>query len=198
MIIASQFYEGQFEQVESLLCDLRTIRNARTDGQTPVGTRQPKPAGPITPQSPVKTVLFAPKPSATENAVREALEKPIDVRFKGTPLVDVIQQLKRTTALPIVVDQKALVDVDIPLTTPITLNASGRTLHAVLDELVESHKLAWTFDIERTSLVITTPEEEQALVTRSYDVSDLPSYRNEHGEGVPDYDMIVEAIEEAD
>jgi hypothetical protein len=65
----------------------------------------------------------------------------------------------------------------------------------VLDELVAASQLAWTFDIEGDSLLITNREDEEArLLTRIYDVSDLPSYRDKHGEGVPDYDAIIDVI----
>ncbi len=192
-IVVSQT-EEVCEQIELLLSDLREMRNAHAS-QKPSDASQPKPTTPGTPQSPAKAVRFAPKPSVIERAFREALEKPINLKFKDASLGSVIEQLKKTASLTIVVDQKALIDGGIPLTTPVTLEASGRTLHAVLDELVESHGLAWTFDDDCNSLAITIPEEEATrLVMRTYDVSDLPRYRNHRGEGVPDYDAIINAI----
>ena len=183
------------EQVEALLSGLRAIRDARGAGQQPVGAGQTKAAIATMPKSSAGPVLFAPQPSDAEKTVREALRKPVNLQFKETPLCDVIEQLKKATNLPIALDKRMLDAVEVSLKTPITLEGSGRALRAILDELVRAHNLAWTYLDNERSLVVTIPEEErERLVTRSYDLSGMPSYRNERGDGVPDYDAIVEAV----
>ena len=54
--------------------------------------------------------------------------------------------------------------------------------------------LTWTYDSE--CLVITTNEAVDDLpqVTRFYYVSDFARYVDDHGEGVPDYDAIIDDI----
>jgi serpin B len=192
-IVVSQT-EDVCEQLESLLSDLREMRDAHAR-QKPSDAWQQKPTGPAAPQTPAYVVRFAPKPSAVENTVREALETPVNLQFKDAPLGDVVKQLEKTANLPITLDYKALFSAGIEPTTPVTLDASGRTLLAMLDELVGMQRLVWTFVDPDNSIVITTPEEEEAWsFTRTYDVSDLPRYRDDRGDGVPDYDAIIDMI----
>jgi hypothetical protein len=105
-IVVSQT-EEVFEQLESLLSDLREMRDAHGRQMPPDG-RQRKYAGASARLLPAVVVRFSPKPSAVERAVRETLDKQVNLQFKDAPLSEVIEQLQKITNLPIVVDQKAL------------------------------------------------------------------------------------------
>jgi hypothetical protein len=126
--------------------------------------------------------------------VRETLERPVNLQVKDAPLAEVIGQLKKITSLPILLDRRAMANLGVDLATPVTLDASNRTLRAILDEMAHQHGLAWTFDHE--VLLVTTPEEEECLLeTRAYDIGDLLSYHNNRGENAPDFDAIIGMIE---
>ena len=90
---------------------------------------------------------------------------------------------KKTTILPELRSQR------------ITLNSAGRSLRAVLDEIAQSFEITWTYRDEALVL-LPEQEEESVSVTRVYDLSGLPTYRGNHGEGVPDYEHIKNMITE--
>ncbi|MCE5269629.1 MAG: serpin family protein [Planctomycetaceae bacterium] len=183
------------QEVESLLARLRSLRHARANGAGPTGrgseNRQAAPSPRET--RPIPTEDQAKAANAREKAARAALEKRVEVKVDGLPLCDVFQQLSKTVGFPIVLDRMEIVYAGSDPNRRVTLKAPGRKLSTILDELTYDAKLRWTFD--REMLLVTTPEREtRLLVTRCYDVSDLPSFRGEHGEGVPNYEAIIRNI----
>jgi serpin B len=188
--------EDVFLQLDELLEQLRSMRDPRGAGRKASSEQASKRQEAAPPQLITKDGQIGPKISAAEKAVRQALEKPLNVHFQATPLSDAIKQLGKTAAVPIVLDRKALSDVGVDPSAPVTLDASGRTMSSVLDELVRAPDLAWTYSGE--SLLVTTGEQEESLsITRTYDVADLPAYRNQRGEGIPDYQAIIDRITKA-
>jgi serpin B len=177
--------EDCYEEIEALLAQLRAIRRAQPKGSKGAVASGTKPRGP---ESARRAATFELRPlpiTEAEAAVRQALRKPISFQFKETPLNEVVATLKKKIGLPIVVgvDRLGL----------ITAEAKDVTLESALDQILGPVDLTWTYD--RECLLITTVErEKELLVTRSYDVSDLPSFRDKKGRGIPDYDAISDMI----
>lgn len=186
-------------QIDDLLEQLRSVRHARPVGRKASSEPATRRREAVSPQLPVKDSPPGPKISAAEKAIRQALEKRLTVQFKETPLSDAIRQLAKLASVPIVVDKKKTSDdVDstgVDSAAPVTLDASGRSLRSILDEVVHPLKLAWTYHAE--SLLITSESESESDAmqnVRVYNLADLPAYRNRRGEGIPDYEKIMDAI----
>ena len=98
--------------------------------------------------------------------------------------------------MPIVADGSDDVgsdDVGAILEEPVTLKAADVTLANALQLTLAPLHLTWTYHRECV-FVTSEKREKELLVTRSYDVSDLPAFRDKNGKGVPDFDAIVDAI----
>jgi hypothetical protein len=187
---------GIAEGTAGLVGPLRPVHKPSAAVREHAKAGKPRSDRSATMRPPAKGEPFAPKPSATEQAIREALEKTVAVQVQDVPLAGVIEQIRKATNVRIVLDRKSLSESHVEPTTPITLDASGRTLRAVLDELVHNLGQAWTFD--RECLLITSPDYESCrLVTRCYDISDFANCRNKRGEGVVDFDSIISLIKTA-
>ncbi len=172
------------EEIDTLLADLRQAGRGKPGGGNAGGRRE--------------TTEMAPhgieqKRRSAEQAIRRSLSKPVKLDFKETPLDDVVEYLNRKAGIQIIIDRKALDDVGLGIDTPVTVRVDGIKLRSALDFMLGPHDLTWT--IAHEVLLITTLEEaENMLPAKVYDVSDFPAYRNEQGQGVPDYDSLVEMI----
>jgi len=178
-------------QIDDLLEQLRAIRHAPTVRRKASGEPASKRHEVVAPQLPAKDSPLGPKISAAEKAIRQALEKPLTVHFQATPLAEAIQQLAKAASVSIVFDKK---EID-PNAGVVTLDASGRTLRSILEELVRPHKLAWTYHDE--SLLITSGSESESdsmWNARVYSLADFPAYRDRRGEAIPDYENMIETI----
>jgi hypothetical protein len=109
---------------------------------------------------------------AQEKKIMSALKSPTQVDFIETPMQDVIDFLKDYHGIEIQIDTKALNDVGIDPTTPITKNLKGISLRSALKLMLRELEL--TYVIQDEVLLITTPEEaETHLSTKVYPVADL-------------------------
>ena len=140
--------------------------------------------------------------------MRRALAKPISFQFHRTPLSKVLATMREKTGLPILVDVEArsgqlpldtkslpteMNNHDVSHATPVTAKGTNVPLDLALDAMLKPLGLTWTYHHE--CLLITAPKQEgDLLVTRCYDVSDLPAFRDRQGKGVPDYQQIVDTI----
>jgi serpin B len=143
----------------------------------------------------LKDSPVGPTISAAEKAVRQALDKPLTVHFTATPLSDAIHKLAKAASVSIVLDTREEVSKDVNSTATVTLDASGRTLRSILEELVRPLRLVWTYHDE--SLLITSAAESESdsmLSVRVYNLADFPAYQNRRGEGVPDYKNVIDTI----
>jgi hypothetical protein len=104
----------------------------------------------------------------------EALAKPIDVQFSGTPLRDVINYLSEMSGLAILLDTAALSEQGITGDEEVSLNLSV-PVHTALTLLlsnVNQVELAWMQDAEVVR--ITTKEKaDNTNTTQHYNVRDL-------------------------
>ena len=107
----------------------------------------------------------------SEVAIEKALASPTQVDFVETPLQDVIDYLKDYHRIEIQIDTKALNDVGIDPTTPITKNLKGISLRSALKLMLRELEL--TYVIQDEVLLITTPEEAEI----AFDHEGLPGGR---------------------
>src|SRR5208283_2668366 len=73
-----------------------------------------------------------PEISAAEKTIRLALDKPLTVRIKAATLPDAVRDLAKAASVSIVVDRKLMLG---SVAGSVTLDAAGRSLRSVLDEL---------------------------------------------------------------
>ena len=127
-------------------------------------------------------------------AIEKVLAAKVDLDFTDTPLQEVIEYLKDYSQIEIVFDTRALGEVGIDTSTPMTKSLHNLPLRSALNLMFKEHSLTWT--IQDDVLLITTLEEEDlCLSTKVYDVSDLVVCRGEHNELWDDYDTLIEAIQ---
>ena len=183
-IIAIVFSQTQevHEEVEALLADIRNARREKPGpGAAAEKRNRRKRVSPERQQGPQRR----------EEAIRRALVKPVNLEFTETPLADVVESLKEKAGIPVIIDHRALDDIGVDGGAPITIQVSDIKLRSALDFMLRPLDLSWT--IAHEVLLITTPEEaENMLRTKVYDVSDLPAYRDRQGEGVPDFQSMME------
>ena len=76
-------------------------------------------------------------------------------------------------------------DIAVSLDTPVTAEVTDVGVELALKRILDPWGLTWTYHHE--CLLVTTAERgEHLLMPRSYDVSDLPAFRDKNGKGVPD------------
>jgi hypothetical protein len=131
--------------------------------------------------------------AASEEIVEKALLTRVTLDMVETPLQDFVEQLARQLDINVLVDHKALSDVGIDPTTPVTCKVTNLPLRCVLKELLRALDLTWI--IQDGSLVVTTPEEaETGLTTTVYDVSSLlvssPDYPASRSNDLGDLDPL--------
>ncbi|HUT08948.1 MAG TPA: hypothetical protein VMY42_00485 [Thermoguttaceae bacterium] len=156
--------------------------------------------------------------------LQRALAQPITAEFIETPLKDVVQYIRETFRLNVVLDRRALDKAGISLEAPLTFRVENGTLQAFFDKFQRTHDLAWTVDppvtldvsnvslhtalelvldqlglawrIEGPALRITGPDDWQ-VITRLYPVGDLVTCRDPSGELWDDYDSLISVIRTA-
>jgi hypothetical protein len=133
--------------------------------------------------------------SSAEWKILRTLASPTQLEFIETPLQDVIDFLKDQHQIEIQIDTKALNDVGIDPTTPITKNLKGISLRSALKLMLRELEL--TYVIQDGVLLITTPEEaETRLTTVVYPIGDLVNFRDPKTGEIwgGDYDSLIDLI----
>jgi hypothetical protein len=101
---------------------------------------------------------------------------PHGLKVDGIEFSKVIDYLRNTSGLNIVVNWHALEDAGVKRDTPITLDVSHVTLRKVLrlvlDQASPSAPLVWTID-SNVLTITTEAEADKVLITRVYVVDDL-------------------------
>ena len=175
------------EEVANLLAHLRAIRRDGNKNETPgvaqaTGESQPAAIS-------VKTSPFTPQ----EEKIRHALSVPLTLQFKDTPIKKIVEHILNNTNIQVIIDNKKLSEKNIDADTQFTVDLVGLDLSDALDSMLKENELGWT--ITKGMLLITSSEEVDGLLeTRTYDVSDMPAFRNKQGEPVPDYDNLINTI----
>jgi hypothetical protein len=126
-------------------------------------------------------------------AIEKALAEKVDLDFTDTPLEEVVEYLKNRCKIEVVIDTRALGEVGIETTKPVTKSVHNRPLRSALNLMLKEHGLTWT--IQEGVLLVTTPEQaDYYMSTKVYDVSDLVVCRGEHDELWDDYDTLTDTI----
>ncbi len=131
-----------------------------------------------------------------QQKLREALRKPVQLKFEQTPLNQALANLAKRHKLPIHLDTKALDDAAMDPATPVSLNAPGVSLSAALSLLLHDARLEW---VPLDGIVVVTTREiaDITLETRVYPVADLVARQDGLGEATLDFDSLIETLKSA-
>jgi hypothetical protein len=112
------------------------------------------------------------KMTVKERTILRTLDSEISVRFKDTPLEDVIEYLQTVKGLPIIVDRAALEEAGVTYDTPITLQAKGWTVRTLLRKVLND--IGLTYIIRDEVVKVVSPQAaRESMVTRVYPIGDL-------------------------
>jgi hypothetical protein len=135
------------------------------------------------------------RPGAAEAKIEKALASMTQLEFVDAQLEDVIDYLKETHKIEILLDKRVLEDVNVTRETPVTINVKGVCLRSALRLMLRNMQPEMTYIVRDEVLLITTPEvESEELVTRVYPVGDLVACRDEHDAIWDDYDTLIDVI----
>jgi hypothetical protein len=126
-------------------------------------------------------VEYYPQPTAIEEKLIAALEKPTTIDFAELPLKDGITYLGEFHNIAILLDKVHLKKESVPLDQPLTLKLADTPLRSVLKLLLEPAQL--TYVVEDDAMKITTQTRaDNSFVTRTYPVGDLYQGRSKTDE----------------
>jgi hypothetical protein len=112
--------------------------------------------------------------STSESRIEKALDQPVDFTIEPQTLKDAIDYISARFQFPIVIDQKALDDASVDLTTEVRASFPGVKLRNVLKLMLEPLSAPLSFVIDDEVLKITTIEKiNEHLVVVVYDCRDL-------------------------
>ncbi len=144
------------EEIASLLAALRGVGDQTAEGKI---------------ADPILFDRVWPEPPAYP-AVRRALKRKISVDFQESPLDHVVDYLREASGVNVVLDRRALQEVDISPDVPVSFRAADVTLASALRLMLGD--LGLTYQVWDEVILITTPEEaEMRLTTGVYPVADL-------------------------
>jgi len=102
----------------------------------------------------------------------EVLAKPIEFEFVETPLRDAVAQIGKNAGVEMFADMRALEEAGIDSEAHLTASASGRSLAASLDAVLDDLDLTWT--VVDDALKVTTVEAaNEELMPHIFEVTDL-------------------------
>ncbi|MEI8376421.1 MAG: hypothetical protein WCJ35_26690 [Planctomycetota bacterium] len=113
--------------------------------------------------------------------INAALQSPTEIACNGTPLKEVVEQLKKRHQIEIQLDLAALKEAGVEEVCPVTKHLSGISLKSALRLLLDELQLKYV--IHNEVLLITSPtkvESDECMATRIYPVKDLILFRNEN------------------
>ncbi|HZT79221.1 MAG TPA: hypothetical protein VFA26_03305 [Gemmataceae bacterium] len=108
----------------------------------------------------------------TEKRILQALNTPVDGAFDGQGFEDVIGWLAERFKVPVVLDKKALDELNIDYKTPIKYNPRKATLRTTLRRILADLGLAYVVKDEQI-LITSQLKAREELTTRAYYVADL-------------------------
>lgn len=161
------------KEIAALLATLQTVAEQVAKGDT--------------------TPRMLPPWSPDKETIQRALMREVTFEFAETPLKEALAQLKKQAGVNIVIDTKALEDVEIKPDVPITGQGNKISLRSALRRLLRHLDL--TYVIRDEVILVTTPEEgELRLDTGIYPVGDLIGRKDEKGQTVYDYQTLIQMI----
>jgi len=109
---------------------------------------------------------------ASHAAIRKALDQPVTVEFKATPLRSALEWLAEKSKIDIRLDRLSIRSTKITDRTPITFELRDQSLRTTLDLLLAQMKFSWVVQ-DGVIWVTTTEQAESMLQTAVFDVRDL-------------------------
>jgi hypothetical protein len=131
------------------------------------------------PAEPATTLLDE---NARSDATAEKLKKPLDVEFIEAPLDDVLDFIKTKADVQFYVDDRALSDVGLDTSAPVSLSLKSISGEMALDLMLDQLDLEYV--LRSGVVIVTTPEAaERQLTVRIYSVKDLRAAAPDRAEG---------------
>ncbi|MDA1280900.1 MAG: hypothetical protein O3B95_12845, partial [Chloroflexi bacterium] len=115
-----------------------------------------------------------PKPPGDADRIRAALRKPITMSLERTPWGDVVEMVRKSAAINVLLDQQALDEIGVGPDAPVTLNVRDMMLASALKHVLHQIDPTITSAVRDEVLLITTFENEQESLERKlFDIADL-------------------------
>ena len=112
--------------------------------------------------------------------VAAALDRPTSFDFHETPLRDVIDFLRDHTGVNVMVDQRALHDIGVPVDTPVSISVNDLPLADALTLMLEQFDL--TYVIRHGVLFVTSQDAaSEFAVVRIYPIEELALLKSDDG-----------------
>lgn len=130
-------------------------------------------------------------------ALHEALDKPITILLRDTPLSEAMEAIGEKQQVTVMVDNRALEEIGLDPKTPVDGKFAEMPLRFVLKRLL--HELDLTYTIRDEVIRVTTPEEcEAQLLHGLYTVRDLVQLASPDQTSVDagsfDFDSLIQVI----
>ena len=111
--------------------------------------------------------------SPAERQINQQLSTPVEVNYRETPLTEVIRDLAAVANIPVVLDSKAMTEMQIASDAPVTMQLTQPvSLKSALNLILSDFEL--TYIIENDVLKITSHEVKKTRVySKAYKVADL-------------------------
>ncbi len=111
--------------------------------------------------------------SPREQEIKRKLETSVEMKYRNSPLGEVLDELSAVTGVPIVIDQRALAAIRITRDTPVSKSVNSRLpLKSALNILLEDLDL--TYVLKNDVLNVTSREARRTMTyPRTYRVADL-------------------------
>ncbi|WP_391564897.1 type II secretion system protein GspD [Allorhodopirellula solitaria] len=111
--------------------------------------------------------------SPREQEIKRQLETSVEMKYRNSPLGEVLDELSAITGVPIVMDQRALAAIRVNRDTPVSKSVNSRLpLKSALNILLEDLDL--TYVLKNDVLNVTSREARRTMTTsRTYRVADL-------------------------
>ena len=137
-------------------------------------------------------IRFLPDDAPDSTArILEALERRVAVDFEDVPLTRVAGALSRMCAIPVFLNEQALIDEGVKPETPVTLSASGVTLREALNLSLHPLQLR-ALVVDEVLLITTAAEAVNERTCRVYNVTDLVHQDQTDSKGLLFVERIVE------
>ncbi len=134
-----------------------------------------------------------PKRPTAEEAIRQALSKPVDLRYNKVPLGKVAEDLQAKLGVPVVVDIRRLEEIGLQADMPITFASSGVSARAAV-ALMLRESAGLVAATSHNVLLITTAEEADNIEKVGvYEVSGLVCHAGPLP-GQPDFGQVINLV----
>jgi serpin B len=164
--------------VRALLADLRMARRT----------------GPAEEVRPIWVSADESKTAVCGREIRRALERHVRIDLPSRSVEDLVVEVARQVAVPLVFDRAALRDEGVRINEPLTFQQSDITASSALKLLLEPVQLTWIIRDE-VLFITTSTNAGEHLESRVYDVADIvPAFRSTNGTVSHDFTSLMHAI----